>query len=1257
MIKKIIVSGLTLLWLFQLNGQVVFTNEEWKDVRIFEINQTDAHTPLIPYANEQQALRNDRSATPYYMSLDGTWKFSLFDKPADVPSGFFRPEFRTSRWDNIAVPSNWQMEGFGHGKFRNIALTFISDPPNVPENYNPTGCYVRTFRIPRNWDGREIFLHFEGVKSASYVWINGQAVGYNQGGFEPAEYNVTPFIKRGENTIAVKVLSYSDGSYIENQDMWRLSGIFRTVYLFAAPEVHMRDYYVVTELDQKYEDAELQLEIDLINYSNSVKTGYSVEVELINDEDKITPTITRNAEPLEPGREHKLSIRAEVKNPLKWSAEKPHLYTMIIRLKDESGNLTEVYSKRIGFRKVEIKDSQILVNGVPIKFNGVNLHMHHPKHGQALPVETLRQDLIIMKQFNINLARTSHYPPSLELMELADELGMYIVDEAGTECHRHEYISEWPEWRPQFVDRSRKMVLRDRNYTSIIFWSAGNECGEGENIEAVIEEGKRLDPSRPGWMYGGNNEDIPFEDIVGARYWSPLNMKRLADGEYFRENDDRPSFMDEYLAATGNSLGGLDEYWELIWRYPRLTGGAIWDWISPGIEAPVKIVKDKSPAQNHGAIMGRAGIVEGRSGNGVFLSGHDDWVEFYRDRSLDVNGHALVIEFWLKPFEIDNRINTFLSKGSHQYGIVMSDRDSLEFYVSGQRRASAKARVSGDWYGNWHHVAGIYNGKQLELYIDYEKVASTPFGGSLRPGPYPLCIGRNVERHDQGEFSGQLSSGVFDDIRIYDKPLTIEELRTQSMAQARESAILFVDFEDITNEGHFYSTGLGGRTYGIVWPDRSIQPEIWQIKKSAQPVLIEAMDLPKARIRITNRFNFTNLNELEAVWKITDNKGIVNGSERFQTDIPPGGKAYFTIPQTPVGDQILEISFTLKEAQSWAPQGHEVAWEQFRTGKPEEPEFNHSGGVEPANVHEEGDVIIVSGSNFKYELDRKSGIFRSMSFGGKNLFNDGPRFNVWRPLLANDIDPWGNWQISSRFQTPGFGVTTQNEWLTIGVDSLTSEACNYKVGKNNNGEITISFVQYNHARMRATAFENQVVYTINGAGELKMNVKTIPHGPMPNFLPKMGFRFKAPREYNLLEWYGRGPFETYPDRKTGAKVGLYNSTVEDEYVPYLIPQDHGNKNDVEWILLSNGETGIWIGSSEAFNFSAHIHSTDNLNRAMYPFQLKSSGYTTLNIDHRVGGLGDTSDLPMTKYRIYPETTEVTYMIRPVKQGSVSQTGK
>jgi len=1247
MINRIIISAFALLWAIQLHAQVVFTGSEWQDVSIFEINQTEGHTPLIPYDNEQHALKNNRSATPYYMSLDGTWQFSLFEKPADVPSGFFNPGFITRRWDNITVPSNWQMEGFGHGKFRNIHLTFISDPPHVPEDYNPTGCYVRTFRVPRSWDGREVFLRFEGVKSASYVWINGQAVGYNQGGFEPAGYNVTPFIKRGENTIAVKVLSYSDGSYIENQDMWRLSGIYRSIYLFATPKVHMRDYYVVTDLDENYRDAELQLDIDLINYSDAPGNGYSIEVELINDNGLVIPTLRKYTETLEPGQEQKLSFRAEVKNPLKWSAEKPNLYTLIMRLQDENGSLTEVYSKRIGFRKVEIRDSQILVNGVPVKFNGVNLHMHHPLHGQAVPVETLRQDLIIMKQFNVNLARTSHYPPSVELMELADELGMYIVDEAGVECHAHEYISEWPEWRPQFMDRARKMVLRDRNFTSIIFWSAGNECGEGENMEAVIQEGKRYDHSRPGWMYGGNEEDIPFEDIVGARYWSPMNMKRLAEGEYFHENDDRPSFMDEYLAATGNSLGGLDEYWDLIWRYPRLTGGAIWDWISPGIEAPVKLASDRSPAGNHGVIMGNALITEGRSGNGIFLSGHDDWVEFYRDKSLDVDGNALAIEFRVKPFEIDNPVNNFLAKGSHHYGIVMNDHNSLEFYVAGQQRVSARAEVPADWYGNWHHVAGIYNGRQLELYINYEKVASTPFGGNLRPRPFPLCIGRNAEIHDQGEFSGQLSSGVFDEIRIYDRALTIEELRSQSPEQARESAILYIDFEEITKEGKFFFTGLGGRTYGIVWPDRSVQPEIWQIKKSAQPVLIEAADLKSGHIRITNRFNFTNLSELEATWKITDNTGAELRMESLQIDLEPGGMAYVNIPQSPAGNQILEISFSLKEDHLWAPRGHEIAWEQFRTEQNLALPAPGSAGTGVADVREKDDVIIVSGANFRYELDRESGIFKSMIFNGESLISEGPRFNVWRPLLANDIDPWGNWQIVSPYQTPGFGARIKNEWLTIGIDNLSAEAGNYNIGKNDKGDVTISFIQYNHARMRATAFENRVIYTINGFGEVTMNVKTIPHGPMPNYLPKKGFRFKVPLGFNQVEWYGRGPFETYPDRKTGAKIGLYNSMVEDEYVPYLIPQDHGNKTDVEWVLLSNGQSGIWVGSTEAFNFSVHKYSTGNLTRAVYPFQLERAGFNTLNIDHRVGGLGDTSDLPMTKYQVFPEVTEVTYLIRPV----------
>ncbi|MFW5756832.1 MAG: glycoside hydrolase family 2 TIM barrel-domain containing protein, partial [Tangfeifania sp.] len=767
----------------------------------------------MPFATKEAALKNNFSKCENFQLLNGHWKFKWVKTPAEVPEEFWEPDFTVNDWDEITVPSNWQMEGYGHPKFRNIALTFESDPPNIPDYYNPVGCYKRSFIVPRGWDEKEVMLRFEGIKSASYVWVNGKRVGYNQGGFEPAEFNITPFIEPGKNDLSVQVLRFSDGSYLENQDMWRLSGIYRDVKLYAQPKTYIHDFYVTTDLDENYEDAELVIEADIQN-KNAETLIVSIEGDVLDENGN--SILNNGMQPMnariDGNSMKKLTLSSLVGNPKKWSAEFPNLYTLLIQLKNENGETIEAFTKKIGFREVEYKNQIFTVNGVPVKLNGVNSHMHHPDHGQAVPLETLREDLLIMKRFNINCVRTSHYPPTAEYLEMADELGIYIVDEVGDEAHNNIHLSEDPEWTEMYKDRSRKLVYRDRNHPSVIMWSAGNESGSGENIKAVIETGKEIDPSRPAWMYGGNRFYIPFEDIVGPRYWVPIDYKNLAEGKVLPEDDNRASFMDEYLAATGNGLGGMDEYWELIRKYPRLTGGAIWDWISPGMTTPRWILPDASPAKNNGQIMGRPVFGEGKNGRGLEFSGHDDWVEFYRHPSLDITGNEISIGFWVKPFEIPQP-NEFFMKGKYQYGIRMENPETLEFYVHSGERVSAKAKVGDNFYGNWHHIAGIYDGEKLKLYVDEELVAETEFSGNISSTPFPLCIGREAETQDQGEHSGRLSKMVIDEVKVFDKAVSVGE-----MQMGLNDAILALDFETDKKEGEFYSVGLGGRTYGIIWP-------------------------------------------------------------------------------------------------------------------------------------------------------------------------------------------------------------------------------------------------------------------------------------------------------------------------------------------------------------------------------------------------------------------------------------------------------
>ena len=1232
--------------------EVEFSPSFWEDPAVFEIGQTAPHAFFIPYDVADDAIKNKKS--PNYLLLNGQWKFRLFETPEQVPADFSTPKFDVEEWGEITVPSNWQMEGFDHPKFRNIALTFESNPPKIPDYFNPTGCYKLKFEMPKTWSEKEIFLRFEGVKSAAYIWVNGKRVGYNEGGFEPAEFNITPFIVKGENDLAVEVLRFCDGAYLENQDMWRLSGIFRDVKLYAKPKTYIHDYYVVTDFDNQYKDASLNLDFDIENTLADSVSG-TIEVDVFDGAGRsiLKDGALSGSFSIDTFSAQKIKISTLIIDPLKWSVEYPNLFTMLVQLKDSNGAILEVFAKKIGFREVEYKNKILTINGVPVKLNGVNSHMHHPEHGQAVPLETLRKDLLLMKQFNINCVRTCHYPPTPEYIDMANELGMYIFDEVGDETHANEWLSERSEWTEMYRDRSRKLVYRDRNEPSVIVWSAGNESGSGNNIHEVIKTGKAIDPSRPAWMYGGNDFYIPFEDIVGPRYWIPIDVKNLAEGKVLPVNDIRASFMDEYLAATGNGLGGLDEYWELIWKYPRLSGGAIWDWISPGVKTPHWILHDLSPAKNDGQIMGRPEFIDGKNGRGLQFSGHDDWVEFYRNPSLDITGKQLAIGFWVKPSKIPQP-NTFITKGKHGYGIIMENAETLEFYIHSGKRISAKAKVAGDFYDNWHFVAGIYDGSKLMLYIDDKLVAQTGFSGNISDTPFPLCVGREAETHDQGEFSGRLSEMIIDDLKVFNKTVSLEELKTKP-----ENAVLALDFETDEKDGDFYAVGLGGRTYGIIWPDRTIQPEIYQIKKSAQPVKIEPVDVENGKVKITNRHQFKNLKELTGLWQLTvDGDTIQRGF--FEVDLPAGQSVVdsipFRMPKIEEGTEcLLTVSFLQKGKTEWAPDGYEIAFDQMVVQTPvyakEEKVQKNS-----ISIAENENEIVVSGSNFKYVMSKKTGSFSSLQFNGTEYLEGGPVFNVWRAPLANDIDPWGSEAFKDRNYTPGFGRSIDNQLRTLGMRDLVPEVDELEVTKKAD-KVVVRIKAFSNSSLPpnrimnswngSSAFERNEIWTIAADGTIGLTQEIIPHGTMPDMLQKIGLQFQLPKQFKQVEWYGRGPFENYPDRKTGAKIGHFKSDADQMYEPYIIPQEYGNRCDVRWLKVQNAEgKGLLIKGGEAVNFSLHKFTTDNLDRAFYTYQLQDAPNTILNVDYEVTGVGETATRQLQRYRVLPGYKKYTLTIKP-----------
>ncbi|MCJ7759125.1 MAG: DUF4981 domain-containing protein [Gillisia sp.] len=1059
---------------FLFSQEVEFNPSDWEDPSIFEKGQVAPHAFYVPFSSEEAALENNLLNNGNYQLLNGQWKFKWVKTPELVPEGFWEPNYNVSDWDEIKVPSNWQMEGYGYPKFRNILLSFESNPPEIPEYFNPVGLYKHTINIPKQWADKEVILRFEGIKSASYVWVNGKKVGYNQGGFEPAEFNISPFIKTGKNDLSVEVIRFCDGSYLENQDMWQLSGIFRDVKLYAQPKTAIHDAYVITDFDENYEHATLRVEADVIN-KYAIGKKVTVEIDIIDEKKQsiLSEKLQSGISSVAAGSLEKLRLTALITSPKKWSAEYPHLYQLLIHLKDESGKTLEVITQKMGFREVEYQNQLLTVNGVPVKLNGINSHMHDPENGQAVPLEILRKDLLIMKQFNINCVRTSHYPPSPEYIEMADELGIYVIDEVGDEAHSNTQLSEDLAWTEMYKDRSRKLVYRDRNHPAVIFWSAGNESGSGENIKAVIETGKRIDPSRPAWMYGGNTFYIPFEDIVGPRYWIPLYLRNLAEGKVLPAEDNRASFMDEYIAATGNGLGGMDEYWDLIRTSPRLIGGAIWDYVSPGIKTPRWILPDASPAKIDGQIMGRPVFTEGKNGRGLKLSGHDDWVEFYRDPSLDITGKELSIGFWVKPYKIEQP-NVFLAKGKSQYGIQMENPETLEFYITTKQlrsinmnaiRVSAKATVTDDFYGKWHFVAGIYDGKKVQLFLDNKLVGETEFDGEMMSSPFPLCIGREAEKQDQGEFQGRMSNLVIDNVKIFDKAVTLSDLASNT-----KDAVLALDFETDKKDGDFYAIGLGGRTYGVIWPNREIQPEIYQMKKSGQPVWFELIDAESGELKITNFHHFKNLNELAGSWALQLNGKIVQQGT-LNLDLPAQQSKNIKIPYEQVsqdGEKILLISFKLKDAMPWADAGHEIAWEQFSL--PSESKPTAVDEVKSmVQMEETEEEIQISGENFDYIMNKNSGQITSLRFGDVDYLVNGPEFMVWRAPMANTIDPWGSDTYFSRQVTEGLGRSLDNQLRTLGMRDLKIEVDDIKVIHTTDNAIVIKVKAWSTSSYSAKA--------------------------------------------------------------------------------------------------------------------------------------------------------------------------------------------
>lgn len=554
--------------------------QEWQDPEIVGINKEPGHVTLVPFQDVSTALAGDRNASRFFKLLNGTWQFKFSPDPGSAPENFFSETYDSSGWDQIVIPSNWQMIGYGQPRYLAAGYPFdTSSLPRVPEEKNEVGSYRMEFNYPEEWQGQQIFINFDGVDSAFYLWVNGQFVGYSEDSRLPAEFNLTRFLRPGSNLLALRVYRYSTGSYMEDQDMWFLSGVFRDVYLVSTPSVHIRDFWAWTALAEDYRDATLKLEVHLKNYGHEQIHGCQIQADLYDRHGTALPgNLSATGVDLGSDQEIILAFEKAVTDPEKWSAESPNLYTLVIALKDRDGQVLEVERCQVGFRQVEIKNGKILVNGAAVYFKGVNRHEFDPDRGHAVMVDSMVEDILLMKRFNINAGRTCHYPDDPRWYDLCDQYGLYLIDEANIESHGvWDRLTKDPMWKTAFLDRGSRMVERDKNHPSVIIWSMGNESGYGPNHAALADWIHQKDPTRPVHYESARNE--PYLDILSVMYPRLDQLIDLATVE----GEQRPLIMCEYAHSMGNSPGNLKEYWEIIEAYPRIRGGFVWDWVDQGI--------------------------------------------------------------------------------------------------------------------------------------------------------------------------------------------------------------------------------------------------------------------------------------------------------------------------------------------------------------------------------------------------------------------------------------------------------------------------------------------------------------------------------------------------------------------------------------------------------------------------------------------------------------------------------------------------
>ncbi|MFE9726790.1 glycoside hydrolase family 2 TIM barrel-domain containing protein [Streptomyces sp. NPDC005794] len=1233
---------------------------EWNNnIALFDVGSEPPHTTLMPYADVDQALAGDRTRSPWRLDLDGTWKFAYADRPDDRDPDFHRTDLDDQSWDTIPVPSCWQLHGHDFPIYANITYPWWganghgeeAQPPFAPTRYNPVGQYRRTFTVPRQWAGRQVFLHFEGVKSAHYVWINGKPVGYREDSYTSAEYDITPYLEQGRNQIAVEVYRFSDGDWMEDQDMIRLSGIFRSVHLFSTPTVHLRDFKIDTPLSDGYTAAGLSVTASVRAYGDGGSAGkgaYTVETQLYDSDGHpvwsrpLRQTADLGSAPA--GGDVTVQAAKAVARPELWSAEHPNLYTAVLRLRDPAGRVTETLSHRVGFREFALTDGLMRINGKPVSLRGTNRHEMHPERGMSLTRADMVKDIETVKRLNMNTVRTSHYPNNPLWLELADEYGLYLVDETNLETHgiRDSYPGNHADWTEACVARAKNMVHRDKNHASAVIWSLGNEAGTGSAFVAMYDWIRSYDSTRVIQYEGDDRPGI--SDIRSEMYTKPAQVEQRAKDT----TDTRPFVLIEYSHAMGNSSGNFKKYWDIIRRFDVLQGGWIWDFADQALTWPTptrKLFTETGPGAVSGELLAPSGTFDRDKG----VSGG---TLFGRDAGLDITG-SLTLEAWVTP-KVTGRHQPILTKGDTQYALKQTD-DHVEFFIhSGGRWITASWTLPQNWTGTEHHIAGVFDAAAatLTLYVDGEARATRAAPQRSDRNNAPVALATDADNSTR-EFSGTIRQA-----RVYARALTAAELASRSRGPGDEGVRLWFDAATVglkevrpsTPTFHAYGGDFGDNPNdgsfsadGIVTADRGYTGKAAEIKRVLQAIDVANAegDADARRITVTNEFLFTNLRELTGSWAlVADGKAVQRGKlTRAQLDIAPLSSKAITVPfalpddPAPGAEYFLQLSFTTKEPSKWAKAGFEVAAQQLALDAGSPAVTHRPLDSVQQLTHQDGDgSVTVTGEGFSVTVDKSSGVITAYEAGGDQLITSGPAPNFWRAPTDNDV---GNGQ-------PGRNGT----WRYAGSDR---EVTGVQVRGLGDRAVVITI---SGTLPTSTESTYTTTYTVFGNAEIKVDHTLHPGEGLP-YIPEIGTLLLLPGRLEHLHYYGRGPQENHWDRNNGTDVGLHSGTVSEQWTPYVRPQENGNKTDVRWVALTDGSgKGLLASGEPLLEVNASHFTPEDLSAGVrHDYQLTSRKDVVLRLNHRQMGVGgDDSWGAHThdEYKLFADKDySYTYRLRPL----------